>query len=201
MKSLYLLVGLISSLSLAAATCECPLVKCGGTAAAVSSISPCSLSPPIFPNMLPLLSTKLPMLTPNSSIQICQCQNNAAISCYEKCGGPRPTLKVSQHLSSHIQPPPVSSPKITTSSLPQPCPTPAPTTTSEPPKPTRQACGRRGLPPCRRSQTCINDPSKPNCDIAFDCPGICVRLDGPKCGGIVGLKCPKGKVCVDDPRE
>lgn len=143
--------------------------------------------------MLPPPSTNLPMLNPNSPIQICQCQNNAAISCYEKCGGPRPTPKVSQHLSSHTQAPPVSNPKLTTSSLPQACPTPAPTT--------RQACGSLGLPPCPNSQTCINDPSKPNCDIAVDCPGICVGLDGPKCGGFAGLECPNGKVCVDDPRE
>lgn len=88
-----------------------------------------------------------------------------------------------------------SSPKLTTSSLAQPCPTP------EPPKPTHQACGSRGLPPCPYSQTCINDPSKPNCEILADCPGFCVNLDGPKCGGLKGLKCPKGKVCVDDPRE
>lgn len=131
MKALYLLVGLLPLLSVAATKCECPLVKCGGTAA-----------------------------------EICRCQNNAAISCYKRCGGPRPTLR--------------------------PCPRPAP----EP-----QACGSRGLPNCPDSQTCINDPLKPDCDIAADCPGICVRLDGPQCGGFAGFPCPEGKVCVDDPRD
>ncbi|KAF7507109.1 hypothetical protein GJ744_010922 [Endocarpon pusillum] len=64
-----------------------------------------------------------------------------------------------------------------------------------------QICGSRGLAPCPPSQTCINDPSKPNCDIAVDCPGICVHLKGPSCGGFAGLHCPRGKVCVDDPRD
>jgi hypothetical protein len=144
--------------------------------------------------MLRLCSTILPMLTPNFPIQICRCQNNAAISCYKRCGGQPPVIRVSQHHSSHLPPSPVSNLKLTTSPLAQHCP-------PEPPKPTHQTCGSRGLPPCPYSQTCINDPSKPDCDIRADCPGFCVNLDGPKCGGLKGLKCSPGKVCVDDPRE
>ncbi len=97
MKSLYFLVGVLPLLSLAAETCQCPLVKCGGTEAEVRSMSFFSLSSQISPRTrcLHSASINLPMLTP---IQICKCMNNAAISCYQKCGGPYPVLKVSQHL-------------------------------------------------------------------------------------------------------
>ena len=122
MKSVYFLVGLLLPLSsLAAAKCECPLVKCGGTAAQVrggislilpfpANLSPDTL-PPQWSNEFANADSKLP------PFQICQCQNNAAISCYQRCGGPYPVLQVSQHLSFlTLNHRPVSTPKLTTSS-------------------------------------------------------------------------------------
>lgn len=80
--------------------------------------------------------------------------------------------------------------------------TPSSTTTSPTPEPTRISCGSRGLPPCPNGTTCINDPATPGCDIKADCPGLCVLLDGPFCGGIASIQCrQEGQVCVDDPRD
>lgn len=119
MKSLFFLVGLLPLLSLAAATCECPLVKCGGTEAEVRSIPLLSLSSQISPRTRSHHSgsMNLPMLTSTSPVQICKCVNNAAISCYQKCGGPYPVLQVRQHLSfSTFNHRPILCPKLTTSS-------------------------------------------------------------------------------------
>lgn len=85
---------------------------------------------------------------------------------------------------------------------PQICPTPTSSTTSVAPTPTAAICGSRGLSPCPDGTTCVNDPRKPDCDIRVDCPGICVKLDGPFCGGIAGFQCPQPEqVCIDDPRD
>lgn len=72
------------------------------------------------------------------------------------------------------------------------------------PKKCPQICGSRGLPPCPKGLTCIDNPDKPGCSTAADCPGLCVKLDGPFCGGIAAFKCPRedeGQRCVDDPRD
>ncbi|KAL9122112.1 MAG: hypothetical protein Q9187_001334 [Circinaria calcarea] len=64
------------------------------------------------------------------------------------------------------------------------------------------SCGSRGLPACPTGQSCINDPTRPGCDTAVDCPGICATLDGPTCGGIANLQCPdRRQVCVENPND
>jgi len=69
--------------------------------------------------------------------------------------------------------------------------------------PTYQACG--GMLPeaneCPKGYTCISDPRKKGCGLACDEPGICVAEDVPKCGGFVGLLCPQGLQCYDDPTD
>ena len=68
---------------------------------------------------------------------------------------------------------------------------------------TPTTCGSRGLAPCPSGQSCINDPNKPGCSTAVDCPGICATLDGPTCGGFAGLQCPDPlrQICVDNPND
>lgn len=77
------------------------------------------------------------------------------------------------------------------------------TTATVTPRATAAICGSRGLPSCPDGTTCVNDPRKPGCDISTDCPGICVTLDGPFCGGFGGFECPQSpeQVCIDDPRD
>ncbi|KAK2002724.1 hypothetical protein LX36DRAFT_707557 [Colletotrichum falcatum] len=64
-----------------------------------------------------------------------------------------------------------------------------------------EACGafRPSPKPCPASFECIKNPFEPGCGPACDQPGICVVPI--MCGGIAGIKCPKGKFCVDDPRD
>ncbi|KAL8846871.1 MAG: hypothetical protein Q9221_008070 [Calogaya cf. arnoldii] len=80
---------------------------------------------------------------------------------------------------------------------------PAPTATStQPPGPTHTLCGSRGLAPCGPGQTCVADPNNLKCSLIADCPGFCVQLNGPICGGFAGFQCPeKDQVCIDDPRD
>lgn len=81
----------------------------------------------------------------------------------------------------------------------QPCPS---STTTSAPKATPTLCGSRGLAPCAPKQSCIADPNNLGCSLIADCPGFCVVLNGPACGGFAGLKCPQAdQVCVDDPRD
>ena len=99
-----------------------------------------------------------------TSTQQCKCLNNAAIACAKKCGGKPTTTK---------------------------CPTATKTTAT--PSPTPTLCGSRSMPPCPDGrQTCIADPSNLKCSLIADCAGLCVILDGQKCGGIAGLGCPTG---------
>lgn len=85
---------------------------------------------------------------------------------------------------------------LRTDGLTQPCP-----------KLIRNICGfDPWLPPCPKGQTCIDDPEPNGCNgpiTAADCPGLCVTLDGPFCGGIANIPCPDpgNQVCVDDPRD
>lgn len=98
-------------------------------------------------------------------------------------------------------PAPIFKTPKTHSSL-QICSKPTSSTSSVAPTPTGAICGSRGLPLCPDGTTCVNDPRKPSCDISADCPGICVKLDGPFCGGFAGFPCPQSEqVCIDDPRD
>ena len=57
--------------------------------------------------------------------------------------------------------------------------------------------GRRGLQCPEEGQVCIDNPY--GCSQAVDCLGICVA---PRvCGGFLGIGCPAGQRCVDDPRD
>lgn len=136
-----------------------------------------------------------------SNLQQCECKNTAAITCAKICGG-KPKIQVSLLLLAHTY-----HSSLCTSYLPfptQPCPPTASTSTSAaPPSPTaRTFCGSRGMAPCPEGQTCIADPDNLSCSLIADCPGFCVQLNGPFCGGIAGIECPeKDQVCVDDPRD
>ncbi|KAL8645753.1 MAG: hypothetical protein Q9210_006535 [Variospora velana] len=84
---------------------------------------------------------------------------------------------------------------------PEPCPVPSSTTT-QPPKPTSTPCGSRGMAPCAADQYCIADPNNLECSLIADCPGLCVKFNGPLCGGFANLQCPsEDQVCVEDPRD
>lgn len=75
-------------------------------------------------------------------------------------------------------------------------------TTTAPPKSSSTPCGSRGIAPCAPDQYCIADPNNLSCSLIADCLGLCVKLDGPACGGFAGLKCLSADlVCVDDPRD
>lgn len=81
----------------------------------------------------------------------------------------------------------------------QPCPS---ATTTAPPTATPTLCGSRGIGLCSNKQYCIADPNNLGCSLIADCPGICVVLNGPACGGFGGFPCPAAdQVCVDDPRD
>lgn len=106
-------------------------------------------------------------------------------------------------------PAPIFKTPKTHSSL-QRCSKPTSSTSSVAPTPTGAICGSRGLPACPDGTTCVNDPSKPGCDIAVDCPGICVkpststittRATAAICGGRGLPLCPDGTTCVNDPRK
>ena len=142
-------------------------------------------------------------LTPQS--QRCKCANEAAIACAARCSI-KPTTRVRFHPPSC---PPVkifllqktkkTSPVHSHISPKQACPTP----TTKPPPPTQTVCDTRGLSrKCNSSQFCIPNPKKLGCSSKANCPGICVQLNGPRCGGFAGFQCPdKDHVCVDDPRD
>lgn len=69
-------------------------------------------------------------------------------------------------------------------------------------KPKTIPCGSRGLPSCAEGQSCVANPATPGCDPRADCPGICVALDGPFCGGIANIQCPKkDQTCIDNPND
>lgn len=58
------------------------------------------------------------------------------------------------------------------------------------------------MTPCAADQYCIADPNNLSCSLIADCPGLCVKFDGPLCGGFGNLQCPsKDQVCVEDPRD
>ncbi|KAL9019142.1 MAG: hypothetical protein Q9185_003573 [Variospora sp. 1 TL-2023] len=114
---------------------------------------------------------------PGTQPELCECENAAAIACFNQCRGPPPKLK--------------------------PCPVPSSIiTTTQPPKPTSTPCGSRGMTPCAADQYCIADPNDLECSLIADCPGLCVKFNGPVCGGFANLQCPsKDQVCVEDPRD
>ncbi|CAL8580495.1 hypothetical protein XPA_006216 [Xanthoria parietina] len=103
----------------------------------------------------------------------CKCANEAAVACAARCSS-KPTTRA--------------------------CPTP---TSTKPPLPTQTVCDTKGLSrKCNSAQTCIPNPKKLGCSSGANCPGICVQLNGPRCGGFAGFQCPdKDHVCVDDPRD
>ncbi|KAL0935820.1 proteinase inhibitor kazal [Colletotrichum truncatum] len=52
---------------------------------------------------------------------------------------------------------------------------------------------------CAEGYTCIDDPWRDGCGMACDGPGICVEKI--YCNGFIGLQCPEGMWCMDDPRD
>ncbi|TLS31543.1 hypothetical protein PpBr36_02576 [Pyricularia pennisetigena] len=87
-------------------------------------------------------------------------------------------------------------PRPTRSTPPLPTPTPTPTRTRS-----YDDCGGFRPTPksCARGQICIDDPYAGGCGMACDMPGICV--EPTFCGGIAGVQCADGKMCVDDTRD
>ncbi len=176
MKAFYFLVALLP-LTFAKPRCECPLVNCFGDDAAVS---------------LPFANSPSWVSMTNSTSQRCQCANDAAIACASRCGTKPNTIVSSLGVYQVLQDP---------LTYPKKCPKPTPTST-HPPAPTQTLCGSRGMAPCADNQYCIADPDNLECSLIADCPGFCVQLNGPMCGGFAGFQCPdKDQVCVDDPRD
>ena len=58
----------------------------------------------------------------------------------------------------------------------------------------KRLCDSRGLPPCRKGETCVHEPG---CDAAVDCPGVCTATK--ICATLTGIQCDEGENCVDDP--
>ncbi|KAL8811344.1 MAG: hypothetical protein Q9200_001871 [Gallowayella weberi] len=115
----------------------------------------------------------------------CKCANDAAIACASRCATkPKTVVGYTNYELT------VSNPLTT----PKKCPTP---TTTSPPAPTQTLCGSRGIGLCASNQYCIADPNNLGCSLIADCPGLCVQLNGPMCGGFAGFPCPEpDQACI-----
>ncbi|KAH7039645.1 uncharacterized protein B0I36DRAFT_343505 [Microdochium trichocladiopsis] len=58
-----------------------------------------------------------------------------------------------------------------------------------------------GSKSCPRSSRCMSDPRVPGCGITCDGAGICVPKRVKQCRGFLGLQCPPGLQCYDDPTD
>lgn len=56
---------------------------------------------------------------------------------------------------------------------------------------------------CPKGTICSDNPARPDCLLAADCPGICMKGEEPPlyCGGSDDFECADGRVCVDDPSD
>ena len=53
---------------------------------------------------------------------------------------------------------------------------------------------------CEEGYICVD--RSPDCSMAVDCPGVCIKgPSGQFCGGFGGIQCPDDLTCVDDPRD
>ena len=71
-------------------------------------------------------------------------------------------------------------------------------------KETKELASCAGFTPhpksCLPGYICVD--RSPDCRIAADCAGVCIKgPSGQACGGFGGIKCPRDLVCVDDPRD
>jgi hypothetical protein len=64
-----------------------------------------------------------------------------------------------------------------------------------------QSCGGRTVSgqsrDCPGGTSCVNNPSRPDCDLAADCPGVCLSVyNFTHCSTLSGEGCPDGYACT-----